>query len=118
LIVKQFEGFEQQDAQELFSFLLDCLHEDLNVVGKKPDTSLSNAEEAALERMSASLAAAREWQRAKQRDCSIVTTLFTGQERSQLIVCVFVICNNAWLTISSARNARLYAQPLFSRSSS
>jgi len=32
-----FSGFEQHDAQELATFLLDGLHEDLNrVVGKKP----------------------------------------------------------------------------------
>ena len=32
----QFNGFAQQDSQELLSFLLDGLHEDLNRVLKKP----------------------------------------------------------------------------------
>lgn len=73
-------------VQELFSFLLDCLHEDLNIVGKKPDISLSEAEEAELEKLSDALGAETEWQRAKQRDSSVVTRLFTGQERSRLIV--------------------------------
>jgi ubiquitin carboxyl-terminal hydrolase 4/11 len=32
----QFSGFQQQDSQELLSFLMDGLHEDLNRVLKKP----------------------------------------------------------------------------------
>ncbi len=32
----QFEGFQQHDAQEFLSFLLDGLHEDLNSVSLKP----------------------------------------------------------------------------------
>jgi len=32
----QFAGYQQQDSQELMSFLLDGLHEDLNRVRKKP----------------------------------------------------------------------------------
>lgn len=35
-IVGQFNGFSQQDSQEVLSFLLDGLHEDLNRVLKKP----------------------------------------------------------------------------------
>jgi ubiquitin carboxyl-terminal hydrolase 6/32 len=31
-----FEGFNQQDSQELLSFLMDGLHEDLNRITKKP----------------------------------------------------------------------------------
>jgi ubiquitin C-terminal hydrolase len=31
----QFSGFQQQDSQELLSFLMDGLHEDLNRVIKK-----------------------------------------------------------------------------------
>lgn len=34
--VGQFNGFSQQDSQEVLSFLLDGLHEDLNRVLKKP----------------------------------------------------------------------------------
>ena len=32
----QFAGYQQQDSMELFSFLLDNLHEDLNRIIKKP----------------------------------------------------------------------------------
>jgi ubiquitin C-terminal hydrolase len=32
----QFQGYSQQDSQELLAFLLDGLHEDLNRVRQKP----------------------------------------------------------------------------------
>ena len=32
----QFVGYAQHDSQELLAFLLDGLHEDLNLVRKKP----------------------------------------------------------------------------------
>ena len=32
----QFSGYQQQDSQELLTFLLDGLHEDLNRIKKKP----------------------------------------------------------------------------------
>lgn len=35
-INKMFSGYAQHDSQELFSFLVDGLHEDLNRVKKKP----------------------------------------------------------------------------------
>lgn len=35
----QFSGYEQHDSQEFLSFLLDGLHEDLNLVKDKPQVS-------------------------------------------------------------------------------
>lgn len=32
----QFQGYSQQDSQELLAFLLDGLHEDLNRIKQKP----------------------------------------------------------------------------------
>lgn len=84
--LQQFDSFDQQDAQELLSFLIDGLHEDLNSVKKKPNTQLTDEEEAELERMPSLLAAEREWKRALLRDDSIITHLFAGQERSRLTV--------------------------------
>jgi len=39
----QFSGYRQHDSQELLSFLLDGLHEDLNRVKKKPYIGLCDA---------------------------------------------------------------------------
>ena len=36
----QFCGHNQQDSQELLTFLLDGLHEDLNRVREKPDVDM------------------------------------------------------------------------------
>ena len=38
----QFSGYQQQDSQELLSFLLDGLHEDLNRVKQKPYVELQD----------------------------------------------------------------------------
>jgi ubiquitin C-terminal hydrolase len=35
----RFSGYAQHDSSELLSFLLDGLHEDLNLVKKKPPTT-------------------------------------------------------------------------------
>ena len=37
----QFSGYQQQDSHELLAFLLDGLHEDLNLVLKKPYVDMS-----------------------------------------------------------------------------
>ena len=39
----QFSGYQQQDSQELLTFLLDGLHEDLNRVRKKPYTEIKDS---------------------------------------------------------------------------
>lgn len=39
----QFLGYQQHDSQELLSFLLDGLHEDLNRVKKKEYVELKDA---------------------------------------------------------------------------
>ena len=36
LISEQFQGYDQQDSQEFLSFMLDGLHEELNLRQDKP----------------------------------------------------------------------------------
>ena len=43
----QFSGYQQQDSQELLTFLLDGLHEDLNRIKKKPYIELKDSEDRA-----------------------------------------------------------------------
>lgn len=38
----QFQGYGQQDSQELLAFLLDGLHEDLNRIKRKPYIEVNN----------------------------------------------------------------------------
>ena len=40
----RFNGFQQQDSQELLAFLLDGLHEDLNRVQEKPYVELKDSD--------------------------------------------------------------------------
>uniref|UniRef100_A0AAZ3Q227 Ubiquitin carboxyl-terminal hydrolase 32 n=1 Tax=Oncorhynchus tshawytscha TaxID=74940 RepID=A0AAZ3Q227_ONCTS len=75
----RFNGFQQQDSQELLAFLLDGLHEDLNRVHEKPYVELKDSNgrpdwEVALEA----------WENHLRRNRSIVVDLFHGQLKSQV----------------------------------
>ncbi|EDQ92219.1 uncharacterized protein MONBRDRAFT_19778 [Monosiga brevicollis MX1] len=73
----QFEGTQQQDAQEFASFFLDGLHEDLNRVRKKVcDCNLDG--------MPDHLAADKAWNEYLTRHNSIIVDLFQGQYRSAM----------------------------------
>lgn len=75
----------QQDAKEFFDFLVDCLHEDLNVNWERsPLQPLSTAQELERERLPISRASSIEWQRYEHRDRSFVSSLFAGQHASRL----------------------------------
>ena len=39
----QFSGYQQHDSQELLTFLLDGMHEDLNRIKKKPYIELQDS---------------------------------------------------------------------------
>lgn len=75
----QFEGYEQQDAQELLAYLLDGIHEDLNRVLIKPyiedkDCDGSNDEGDAI----------IAWSNYLARNKSIIVDLFQGQLRNTM----------------------------------
>lgn len=79
----QFRNDDQQDSQEFLLFLLDGLHEDLNLITHKtPD--LGEAQHAALERLPQQLASVAEWSLYRQRNNSVVVSVFQGQLRNQL----------------------------------
>lgn len=87
-----FEGTEQHDAQELVTFLLDGLHEDLNrVVGKKPyiedlgELKPGHEEE---------IVAAEAWGNYLKRDRSVIVDLFQGQLKST-VTCSECGCESA-----------------------
>lgn len=86
----QFYGYAQQDSQELLSYLLDGLHEDLNRVVKKPavesidyfgDSKWTEAEQ----RQQDSEMAPKFFMNYKKRNDSVISDLMVGQFKSTLI---------------------------------
>ncbi|KAL0994176.1 hypothetical protein UPYG_G00118780 [Umbra pygmaea] len=75
----RFNGFQQQDSQELLAFLLDGLHEDLNRVHHKPYVELKDSDGRPDWEV-----ASEAWENHLRRNRSIVVDLFHGQLRSQV----------------------------------
>ena len=79
----QFSGYAQQDSQEFMSFLLDGLHEDLNLVRQKPYVEKKDddgkLDDAAL--------AAEQWGYYCKRNQSKIQDIFHGQIKS-LVRCL------------------------------
>lgn len=75
---QKFSNYDQQDSQELVSYLLDGLHEELNLSNNKEYTEVSEktADESFLE------ASLRFWDSYKIRNNSIIVNLFHGQFKS------------------------------------
>ena len=74
-----FRGNHQHDSQELLSFLLDGIHEDLNRIKKKPyiedrDCDGTNDEQDAIEA----------WGNYLKRNKSLIVDIFQGQLKSEL----------------------------------
>ncbi|CAB4428973.1 unnamed protein product [Rhizophagus irregularis] len=60
----QFSGTEQQDSQEFLSFLLDGLHEDLNIIKEKPKIlELTPQEEEEREYLPSQMVSEMEWEK-------------------------------------------------------
>lgn len=78
--VKQFAGFSQHDSQEMLTFMLDALHEDLNRVKDKPYFELNEKQNSESEAQASS----RWWQSHLSRENSIIVDLFHGQFKSKV----------------------------------
>lgn len=78
-----FSGYMQQDSQELLSWLLDALHEDLNRIHKKPYSEKPELEE--ITEQAISDLAAVCWNQYKSRNDSVIVDLFTGLYQSTLV---------------------------------
>ncbi|KAK9728481.1 ubiquitin-specific protease doa4 [Basidiobolus ranarum] len=79
----QFKGSDQQDSQELLGFLLDGLHEDLNLIVTKPPPD-KNDDDDMMENMPEYLSSDLAWEKYLLRNSSIIVSLFQGQFRSKL----------------------------------
>ncbi|KAJ6160901.1 ubiquitin C-terminal hydrolase [Penicillium chermesinum] len=74
-----------QDAKEFFDFVVDCLHEDLNINWKRtPLKPLTFAQEVQRERTPIPQVSKIEWDRYSHREESFISSLFAGQHASQL----------------------------------
>jgi ubiquitin carboxyl-terminal hydrolase 8 len=83
----QFSGYHQHDSQELLSYLLDGIHEDLNRVKTRPyvedkDCDGTKDEQDAIDA----------WKNYLRRNKSLVVDLFQGQLRN---TCKCLVCGHA-----------------------
>eukprot|EP00941_MAST-03F_sp_MAST-3F-sp1_P002743 g2743.t1 len=74
-----FAGYQQQDCQELMTFLLDGLHEDCNLIKKKPYVETIESDG-----RPDSVIAQLAWEGHLKRNKSFVTDHFFGQLRSHI----------------------------------
>lgn len=86
----QFSDFSQQDSAELIQYILDGLHEDLNRVIEKPQTSPVEAND-----RPDAIVSEESWKVHKMRNNSIFVDKFQGQYRSKLYC---PNCNNSTST--------------------
>ncbi|KAJ1984525.1 ubiquitin-specific protease doa4 [Dimargaris verticillata] len=87
----QFKGDDQHDSQELLNFLLDGLHEDLNLayqqcrsLPSQPKHPLDTMSDEAWEALPAAQAASLAWEKHLLRNASVIVGLFQGQLQSRL----------------------------------
>jgi len=75
----KFSGYNQQDSQEMLSYLLDGLHEDLNRIKKKPIVQTLDYKKQPDEEFSTMC-----WDNYLKRNHSIIMDLFAGQYKSKV----------------------------------
>lgn len=78
-VAQQFSGFAQQDSYELFNYLVDTLHEDLNRVIEKPYVETPDSEYRPDEVVSK-----EHWDAFTARNRSVIVDLMYGQLKSAL----------------------------------
>ncbi|XP_049846278.1 ubiquitin carboxyl-terminal hydrolase 4-like isoform X2 [Schistocerca gregaria] len=76
----QFSGYQQHDSQELLTFLLDGLHEDLNRIRQKPYIELRDADERPDKEV-----AEESWKNYRRRNDSIIVDVFHGLLKSTVV---------------------------------
>ena len=74
----QFIGYSQQDSQEMLSFLIDGIHEDLNQAPKPTPTDINETG------LSEREIADKYWEKHLDRNQSIIVDLMHGQYRSEV----------------------------------
>jgi len=79
-VAYQFQGFAQQDSFELFNYMADTLHEDLNRVIEKPYTEFTDSDNKPDSEVSAD-----HWKAFTDRNQSVIVDLMYGQLKSRLI---------------------------------
>ncbi|KAJ1969519.1 ubiquitin-specific protease doa4 [Dispira parvispora] len=83
----QFKGDDQQDSQEFLGFLLDGLHEDLNLAskpGSKPSHQVDTIPDSEWEKLPEQRASDLAWEHYLLKNASVVVGLFQGQLQSRL----------------------------------
>lgn len=79
-VAQQFSGFAQQDSYELFNYLVDTLHEDLNRVIDKPYVETEDSND-----RSDDIVSKMHWESFTARNRSVIVDLMYGQLKSRLI---------------------------------
>lgn len=77
-VAQQFMGFSQQDSQEMLSYLIDGIHEDINQAPKPKPTEID--EKGKSERELATIW----WEKHLERNQSIIVDLMHGQYKSEV----------------------------------
>ncbi|RKP01610.1 hypothetical protein CXG81DRAFT_11753 [Caulochytrium protostelioides] len=78
----EFQGSDQQDSSEFLQFIMDAMHEDMNVARRPGVTPEKEPDDE--EHLSDQVAASRAWQRYTRLNWSIIVDLFQGQLQSRL----------------------------------